>query len=66
MYSDFEAINVIKKNMVVFVLALRDLGLVQDLSFLNNLIKLHDIFIDKLLDNVEARVNEALEKEDHN
>jgi hypothetical protein len=45
---------------------MRDLGLIQDLSFLNVLIKFHDIFIEKLLNNLEKKINEVLDSEDYN
>ena len=51
--------------MVNFILAIRDLGLTQDLSFFNTLIKLHDIFIDKLLTSLDQQVNKILEGEDY-
>ena len=54
-----------KKEVVVFILAMRDLGLIQDLSFLNTLIKLHDLFIDKLIIDLQKKVCDILESEDY-
>ena len=57
MNLEYKTITIIKKEVVVFVLGLRDLGLIQDLTFLNNLIKLHDLYIDKLMDSMEMTIN---------
>jgi len=46
----YEEIIQIKKDIVIFNLAMRDLlGLTQDLSFLNSLIKIHDCLINKMI-----------------
>mmetsp|Transcript_17111 Transcript_17111/g.16333 ORF Transcript_17111/g.16333 Transcript_17111/m.16333 type:complete len:141 (+) Transcript_17111:348-770(+) len=66
MDSEYRAIYSVKREVVTFLLALRDLGLIQDLSFMNNLVKLHDVFIDKLVETLEYKVREALEREDYN
>ena len=63
---DYLPITQTKKEIVVFILAIRDLGLIQDLSFLNTLIKLHDVYIEKLLNTLDKRVIEILEVEDYN
>lgn len=60
---EYQVIIETKKEIVHFILAIRDLGLVTDLSFLNTMIKLHDVFIDKLLLSLEKRVVEILEFE---
>lgn len=56
MENDYLGINKIKKEMITFVLALKDLGLISDMSFLNNLVKLHDVFIDSMLSSIENDV----------
>eukprot|EP00347_Sterkiella_histriomuscorum_P017453 403349310 len=62
---DYQPITQTKKEIVNFILAIRDLGLAQDLSFLNTLIKLHDVFIDKLLLALEKKIEEILEYENY-
>lgn len=56
---DYEpkAITLAKKDIVAFILGIKNLGLIYDLSFLNTLIKLHDVYIDKLLTSLEQSVN---------
>ena len=63
---DYKPIIDAKKDIVSFILGIRDLGLTQDLSFFNTLIKLHDVFIDKLITALDIKVNEILEFEDYN
>lgn len=60
---DYDYLSIIqaKRDIVTFILAMRDLGLIQDLSFLNTLIKLHDIFIDKLLGDLDKKITAILE-----
>ena len=56
----------VKRDLITFILGMRDLGLLQDLSFFNSLIKLHDIFLDKMLTSLDKKVSEILETEDYN
>ena len=64
---DFDYLPIIsaKKDIVNFILGIRDLGLTQDLSFFNTLIKLHDVFIDKMTSDLDKQVNQILETEDY-
>ncbi|CDW87391.1 exocyst complex component 6 isoform 2 [Stylonychia lemnae] len=62
---DYQPIIQTKKEIVNFVLGMRDLGIAQDLSFLNTLIKLHDVFIDKLLSGLEKQIDDILEYENY-
>ena len=51
---------------MVFSVAMRDqLGLTQEMSFLNSLIKLHDQLIDKMIVALDQKVCEIMDQEDY-
>ena len=62
----YEEIIKMKKDAVVFFLAMRDqLGLTQDLSFFNSLIKIHDFLINKMIQALDKQIYEIMDNEDY-
>ncbi|TNV74389.1 hypothetical protein FGO68_gene683 [Halteria grandinella] len=65
--QDFGQILEVKKEMVVFSVALRDqLGLIQELgTLLNGLIKVQDVYSDKMVMALDQKVCEIMDAEDY-
>lgn len=61
---EYRRVTEVKKDVVAFVVAVRDIGMVQDLVFLNALVKLHDVYLDKVMGDLEKEVALVLEAED--
>jgi len=63
--NDYKHILEVKRQSLLLLLSSRDIGLTEDLSFLHILLKLHDVFLESLLADVERRVKEVLAVEDY-
>ncbi len=62
----YEDIIKMKKDAVVFFLAMRDqLGLTQDLSFFNSLIKIHEFLINKMISALDKQIYDIMDNEDY-